>query len=134
MRSLTVIAVVAALAAAGTADGKAARRRAPARPAAAPASVLHISSHLAEDAQVSVDGKPAVTAGGYGSTTTPVAAGHHTLKVSSAEGVSYTGTLDLKPEDLMSWKGKGYWCVNLLESALEPYSKDECQEDVTDAG
>ena len=101
--------------------------------AASKANVLHISSHLAESAQVTVDGKP-ITAPGYGSTTTPIAAGHHVLKVTSAHGVNYQGDLDLKEADLMTWKGKGYWCVNLLESSLEPYSKDECQEDVTDAG
>ena len=100
----------------------------------ATATVLHISSHLAENAAVSVDGGKVVTAPGYGSTATSIVAGHHTLKVTSAEGVTYTGTLDLNAADLMTWKGKGYWCVNLLESALQPYSKDECQEDVTDAG
>jgi hypothetical protein len=101
--------------------------------AAAKSNLLHISSHLAEAAQVTVDGKT-VTAPGYGSTSTPVAAGHHVLKVISAHGVNYQGALDLKEADLMTWKGKGYWCVNLLESSLQPYSKEECQEDVTDAG
>ena len=136
MRTLTILGLAAALAAlaVGTADAKAARRRAPAKPAAAPATVLHISSHLAEPAQVSVDGKPNVTAPGYGSTVVAIAAGHHTLKVSSKEGVAYQGTLDLDPAAVMSWHGKGYWCVNLLETALEPYSQEECQEDVTDAG
>lgn len=97
------------------------------------ATVLHISSHLAETAQVTLDGK-AINAPGYGSTTTPVAAGRHVVKVKSANGVDYQAAFDLKPADLMTWKGKGYWCVNLLESSLEHYSKDECQEDVTDAG
>jgi hypothetical protein len=136
-RTLTTIGAVAALAVlvAGAADAKTtSRRHTAAKPAAAPATVLHISSHLAEGAQVSVDGKPAVTAPGYGSTVVGIAAGHHTLKVSSSDGVAYQGDLDLKPGDVMSWRGKGYWCVNLLENALEPYSKDECQEDVTDAG
>ncbi|HEX7758692.1 MAG TPA: hypothetical protein VF459_04270 [Caulobacteraceae bacterium] len=104
----------------------------PAGPAAATA--LHISSHLAEAAKVAVDGGKAVTAPGYGSTVVTLGAGHHVLKVTSAEGATYQGTLDLKPGDLMTWHGKGYWCVNLLETSLEPYSKDECQEDVTDAG
>lgn len=102
--------------------------------AANPATVLHISSHLAKSAKVSVDGGKLVTAPGYGSTIVALGAGRHLLKVTSANGKSYQGTLDLKAADLMTWHGKGYWCVNLLESSLEPYSKDECQEDVTDAG
>ena len=40
----------------------------------------------------------------------------------------------LKPAALMRWKGKGYWCVNLLEHSLEVYSTEDCEEDVTDAG
>ena len=98
------------------------------------ATVLHISSHLAESASVVVDGATPLTAPGYGSTVVALSAGHHVLKVTSHEGAAYQGTLDLKAADLMAWRGKGYWCVNLLEAALEPYSKDECQEDVTDAG
>ena len=98
------------------------------------ATVLHISSHLAESASVVVDGAKPVTAPGYGSTAVTLAAGHHVLKVTSHEGATYQGTLDLKAVNLMAWRGKGYWCVNLLEATLEPYSKDECQEDVTDAG
>ncbi|HWA64206.1 MAG TPA: hypothetical protein VG939_22750 [Caulobacteraceae bacterium] len=102
--------------------------------AALRANVLHISSHLAEPAQVSVDGAKAVTAPGYGSTTVSVAAGHHELRVISGEGVSYVASVDLAAGDLMTWKGKSYWCVNLLETSVERYSKEECQEDVTDAG
>ena len=130
--ALSMMAIAAAAVALGAAQAK--PRKPAHRPPAAGAGVLHISSHLAEPASVSVDGAKAVTAPGYGSVVTAVAAGHHTLKVTSAEGVSYSGTLDLSAADLMTWKGKGYWCVNLLESELQPYSKDECQEDVTDAG
>jgi len=97
------------------------------------ATVLHIASHLAEPAHVLVDGKP-ITAPGYGSTVVPVAAGHHVLKVTSEHGVNYQEAFDLKPGDLMTWQGKGYWCVNLLESSLQHYSREDCQEDVTDAG
>ena len=43
-------------------------------------------------------------------------------------------TLDLKPVNLMTWKGKGYWCVNLLETSVEVYSTEDCEEDVEDAG
>jgi hypothetical protein len=106
----------------------------PVHHAAGGATVLHISSHLAENAKVSVDGGKAVTAPGYGATVVTLGAGHHVLKVISAEGATYQGILELKPGDLMTWHGKGYWCVNLLETSLQPYSKDECQEDVTDAG
>ncbi|MGA0600590.1 hypothetical protein ACO2Q3_07780 [Caulobacter sp. KR2-114] len=101
--------------------------------AAGGATVLHIASHLAEPAHVTVDGKP-ITVPGYGSTVTPLAAGHHLLKVTSEHGVSYQEAVDVKAGDLMTWHGKGYWCINLLESALQHYSRDECQEDVTDAG
>lgn len=96
--------------------------------------VLHISSHLAKAARVSVDGRPAVTAPGYGSVETPAAAGPHKLKVTAPGGVAYTGALTLKPGTLMHWHGRDYWCVNLLKDQLEPYSHDECQEEVTDAG
>lgn len=129
MRTSVVSGLILSLAAAAAALA--------ARPAhhaaAAGATVLHISSHLAEAAQVTLDGKT-ITAPGYGSTTAAVAAGHHVVKVKSANGVDYQAAFDLKPADLMTWKGRGYWCVNLLESSLEHYSKDECQEDVTDAG
>jgi len=100
---------------------------------AAPSTVLHISSHLAEPAHVTVDGK-AITAPGYGSTTIALGAGHHVVKVAADSGVNYQEAFELKAGDLMTWRGKGYWCVNLLESSLEHYSKADCQEDVTDAG
>jgi hypothetical protein len=102
--------------------------------AASAPTVLHISSHLAKAAKVSLDGKPAVRAPGYGSTTVPVTVGHHVLNVVTAAGVSYQGKLDLRPETLMTWKGRGYWCVNLLERSVDVYSTENCEEDVTDAG
>jgi hypothetical protein len=102
--------------------------------AAGTPTVLHISSHLPKAAEVSLDGKPAVRAPGYGSTTVPTAAGHHLLKVVTAAGVTYQSALELKPGALMTWKGRGYWCVNLLERSLEVYSTEDCEEDVTDAG
>ena len=103
--------------------------------AAAPrATVLHVSSHLEKNARISLDGGRAATAPGYGSTSLATVSGHHVLKVTTAAGVTYSADLDLKAADLMSWHGRGYWCVNLLERSLETYSKDECQEDVTDAG
>ncbi len=102
--------------------------------AAGAPSVLHISSHLPKAAQASLDGKPAVRAPGYGSTNLPVAAGHHVLKIVTASGATYQAALDLKPAALMTWKGRGYWCVNLLERSLEVYSTEDCEEDVTDAG
>jgi hypothetical protein len=102
--------------------------------ASAAGPVLHISSHLAKASRVSVDGRPAVTAPGYGSVNTSVAAGKHSLKVTSPGGVAYTGSLTLAPPSLMHWHGRDYWCVNLLKDQLEPYSHDECQEEVTDAG
>jgi hypothetical protein len=125
-----VVGVIALAALATAAQAAKPARHAAAAPAA---TVLHIASHLAENAHVLVDGKP-ITAPGYGSTTVPLAAGHHLLKVTSAHGVDYQQAIDLDPAKLMTWKGKGYWCVNLLESSLQTYSKDECQEDVTDAG
>jgi hypothetical protein len=102
--------------------------------AASVPTVLHIASHLPKAAKASLDGKPAVRAPGYGSTTVPVAAGHHVLKVTTATGVTYQTAFDLKPENLMTWKGKGYWCVNLLEHSVDLYSTEDCEEDVTDAG
>lgn len=107
---------------------------APALPRTLAGQVLHISSHLAKDAQVSVDGLPAVVAPGYGSVNVPTAAGVHTLTVTSAGGVAYTGSLTLKPAAMMRWRDRGFWCVNLLKDAVEPYSKDECEEEVEDAG
>ena len=65
---------------------------------------------------------------------TAVSAGATTVDEASATGVSYHQTLDLKTAKLLHWKGKGYWCVNLLESSLEIYSTEDCQEDVEDAG
>jgi len=97
-------------------------------------TVLHISSHLPKAAKASLDGKPAVRAPGYGSTTVPVTAGHHVLKVVTAGGATYQTAFDLKPENLMTWKGKGYWCVNLLERSVDVYGPENCEEDVTDAG
>ena len=97
-------------------------------------TVLHISSHLARKAQVAVDGGRAVTAPGEGSTVVAITAGRHVLKVTTASGAVYQADLNLKPETLMTWKGKGYWCVNLLERSVEVYSIENCEEDVTDAG
>jgi len=102
--------------------------------AAGGGTVLHISSHLPTPAKVSIDGRPAVTAPGEGSVVAPIAAGDHVLKVTSAGGVSYEGRLTLRAAQLMRWHGRGYWCVNLLNNQLEPYSREECEEDVTDAG
>ncbi|MFI4934340.1 MAG: hypothetical protein ACHP7N_06955 [Caulobacterales bacterium] len=101
---------------------------------AGPKLVLHISSHLPGAAKVSIDGAAAITAPGEGSVDAPIAAGVHSLEVTAAGGVAYQGKLELKTAQLMRWHGAGYWCVNLLDKALEPYSKDECQEEVTDAG
>jgi hypothetical protein len=102
--------------------------------AAGAPTVLHISSHLPKSAKASLDGKPAVSAPGEGSTNMPAAAGHHVLVVVTAAGATYQANLDLKPAALMTWKGRGYWCVNLLEHSLEVYSTEDCQEEVTDAG
>jgi hypothetical protein len=95
---------------------------------------LHISSHLPKAAKASLDGAKPVVAPGEGSTVIAVAAGAHVLKVTTATGVTYQTTLDLKSAALMKWKGKGYWCVNLLQHSVEVYSTENCQEDVTDAG
>jgi hypothetical protein len=102
--------------------------------AAAPGPVLHISSHLDDNAQVSVDGKPAVTAPGDGSVETPIAGGAHKLQVTAPHRVSYAKPLMLKPSMMMHWHGRSYWCVNLLKDGLEPYSKAECEEEVEDGG
>lgn len=102
--------------------------------AAGAPTMLHISSHLPKVAKASLDGKPAVSAPGYGSTNIPAGVGHHVLKIVTAAGVTYQTALDLKPAQLMTWKGRGYWCVNLLERSLEVYSTEDCEEDVTDAG
>jgi hypothetical protein len=102
---------------------------------AAPArTVLHISSHLPTAAKASLDGGKPVTAPGEGSVVVAAAAGHHVLTVTTAAGVTYKAPLDLKPAALMTWHGKGYWCVNLLDKSLETYSTEDCEEDVTDAG
>ena len=102
--------------------------------AATAPTLLHIASHLPKPAKASLDGGKPVTAPGYGSTVVAVAAGSHVLKVTTSTGATYQTTLVLKPEALMRWKGKGYWCVNLLEHSLEVYSTADCEEDVTDAG
>ncbi len=105
----------------------------PAGAATAP-TLLHIASHLAKSAKASLDGGKPVVAPGEGSTVVAVSAGSHVLKVTTSTGVTYQTTLVLKPEALMKWKGKSYWCVNLLEHSLEVYSTEDCEEDVTDAG
>jgi hypothetical protein len=107
---------------------------APAAFGASAGPVLHISSHLARNARVSVDGRPAVTAPGEGEVETPIAAGKHSLKVTAPGGVAYTGSLTVAPGSLLHWHGRSFWCVNLLKDQLEPYTHDECEEEVTDAG
>ena len=102
--------------------------------AVAAPTLLHIASHLPKAAKASLDGGKSVTAPGYGSTVVAVTAGPHVLKVTTSTGVTYQQTLDLKVASLMHWKGKGYWCVNLLEHSVEVYSTEDCEEDVTDAG
>ena len=102
--------------------------------AMAETTVLHIASHLPKAAKASLDGGKSVTAPGYGSTVVAVTAGSHVLKVTTSTGVTYQQTLDLKAVNLMRWKGKGYWCVNLLEHSVEVYSTEDCEEDVEDAG
>ncbi len=102
--------------------------------AGAAPTLLHISSHLPKSAKASLDAGKAVTAPGYGSTVVAVTAGSHVLKVITSTGAIYQTTLNLKPAALMKWKGKGYWCVNLLEQSVEVYSTEDCEEDVTDAG
>jgi hypothetical protein len=102
--------------------------------AVAEPTLLHIASHLPKAAKASLDGGKPVTAPGYGSTVVAVTAGQHVLKVVTATGATYQAKLELKPAALMRWKGKGYWCVNLLEHSLEVYSTEDCDEDVTDAG
>jgi hypothetical protein len=102
--------------------------------AAGQTTLLHIASHLPKAAKASLDGAKPVTAPGYGSTVVAVGPGAHVLKVTTSTGATYQTTLNLKPEALMKWKGKGYWCVNLLEHSLEVYSTENCEEDVGDAG
>ncbi len=102
--------------------------------AGAAPTLLHISTHLPKAAKASLDGGKPVTAPGEGSTVVAVTAGSHVLKVTTSAGVTYQTTLDLKTAALMRWKGKGYWCVNLLEHSAEVYSTEDCEEDVTDAG
>jgi hypothetical protein len=97
-------------------------------------TVLHIASHLTKPGKASLDGGKAVIVPVDGSTLVAATAGSHVLKVTTATGVTYQQTLDLKTAKLLHWKGKGYWCVNLLESSLEVYSTEDCQEDVEDAG
>jgi hypothetical protein len=96
--------------------------------------ILHISSHLSQAARVSVDGAAPLSAPGEGSVETPVAAGAHVLKVAGPGDVAYQGALTLDAHQLMRWHGRAYWCVNLLQDRLEPYTRDECQEEVTDGG
>jgi hypothetical protein len=103
-------------------------------PAAAATTVLHIDSHLPKAAKASLDGAKPVIAPSSAGVIIPVTAGTHVLRVTTAAGVTYQTTLDLKPAALMNWHGKGYWCVNLLETSLEVYSKEDCEEDVTDGG
>jgi hypothetical protein len=102
--------------------------------AATAPTLLHISSHLPKAAKASLDGGKPVTAPGYGSTVVALTAGSHTLKVTTSTGATYQTTLILKPVALMTWKGRGYWCVNLLEHSLQVYSTEDCEEDVSDAG
>lgn len=118
----------------GTVVGLVGALAAPAGMAAGAPTLLHISSHLPKAAKASLDGGKPVTAPGEGSTVMAVTAGSHVLKVVTATGVTYQTTLDLKAAALMRWKGKGYWCVNLLEHSAEVYSTEDCEEDVTDAG
>jgi hypothetical protein len=102
--------------------------------AAGGTTVLHIASHLPKAAKASLDGGKAVTVPGDGSTVVPVTAGSHALKVTTSTGVTYQTALDLKPAALMKWKGRGYWCVNLLKHSVDVYSAENCEEDVEDAG
>jgi len=102
--------------------------------AAAAPTLLHVSSHLPKTAKVSLDGAAPVRAPGYGSTVIAATAGRHVLKVTTAAGVTYQQTLDLKAEQLFKWRGKAYWCVNLLEHSVDLYSAENCNEDVADAG
>jgi hypothetical protein len=102
--------------------------------AAAATTLLHIDSHLPKAAKASLDGAKPVTAPGEGSVVVATGPGTHILKIRTAAGVTYQTTLNLKPAALMKWKGKGYWCVNLLDHSLEVYSTEDCEEDVTDAG
>lgn len=129
MRGAITLSVIVALASTGVA----AKPRRSARPPNQ-AYVLHISSHLAEDASVVVDKRSAVTAPGYGSTETPIAAGAHAVTVTSPDGVNYTEQLALDPARAVAFEGRRYWCVNLLESALQRYSQDECDMEVRDRG
>jgi hypothetical protein len=121
MKMMAAIGLATALAGAALARG------------AAP-TLLHVSSHLPHRATVWVDSGKAVSAPGEGSTSVPITAGHHLLKVRTSTGVTYQADLELKPEALMTWKGHGYWCVNLLERSVDVYSTENCEEDVTDAG
>ena len=97
-------------------------------------TVLHISSHLPKTARASIDGGPAKPAPGYGSVNIPITAGRHIVRVVTAAGASYQLPLDLAPAKLLTWRGRGYWCINLLDHAFEVYSHDDCQEEVTEGG
>ena len=133
MRTMVVIGLAAALAMTGVAQAKTRAKPKP-KPAAVATYILHISSHLAENAKVSIDGAAPVTTPGFGSTVAKVTAGRHTLAVTSPHGVNYTGDLNLDPAILFKFEGKSYWCVNLLEKALQPYNQEECGLDVADRG
>jgi hypothetical protein len=102
--------------------------------AAGAPTMLHVSSNLPKAAKVSLDGGKLVSAPGQGSTNLAVTAGHHMLKVTTPTGVTYQAPLDLKAANLMTWHGKGYWCVNLLARSLDVYSTEDCEEEVGDAG
>jgi hypothetical protein len=75
---------------------------------APPARYLHVSSHLAEDAQVRIDGGKPFTTPGYGSAVVKVLGGQRSLRVTSGQGVNYTGVLTLKDAELMRYQGKAY--------------------------
>jgi hypothetical protein len=128
MRGVLILGLTLALAA-----GADAKTHRPAKPHA-PAYTLHVSSHLAEDAQVTLDAGQPFKTPGYGSADTGATAGPHTLAVTSRDGVNYKGDLILDPAKVAVFQGKTYWCVNLLESELQPYSKDECLMEVSDRG
>jgi hypothetical protein len=81
---------------------------------AATPTALHISSHLPKTAKASLDGGKSVGAPGYGSVNVPTTAGHHVLTITTSTGVTYKTDLDFKPSVLMTWRHRGYWCVNLL--------------------
>lgn len=102
--------------------------------AAAPPTLLHISSHLPQAATVRIDNGAPVRVPGEGSTAVRMNAGRHTLHVTPAHGAPYNAFVNAAPMRLMHWRGRGYWCVNLLTRTIQTYSTAECREDVTDAG